>query len=100
MALALAVALQLLLGLLAWPHFRPLPPRTAPAPQRLGAAPLQTALPACLVILSLQWWQVIIVNVARQASKGCGDLIFSSHLTFMFLFAWTYAVMGALLEGG
>lgn len=43
------------------------------------------------------WWQVIIVNVARQASKGCGDLIFSSHLTFMFLFAWTYAVMGRYL---
>lgn len=42
---------------------------------------------------------MIIVNVARQASKGCGDLIFSSHLTFMFLFAWTYAVMGALLDG-
>jgi hypothetical protein len=45
----------------------------------------------------LQWWRVIIVNVARQASKGCGDLIFSSHLTFMFLFAWTYAVMGRYL---
>lgn len=42
----------------------------------------------------LQWWQVIIVNVARQASKGCGDLIFSSHLTFLLTFTWTYAVLG------
>lgn len=37
---------------------------------------------------SLQWWKVIIVDVARQASKGCGDLIFSSHITFLFTFCW------------
>ncbi len=49
----------------------------------------------------LQWWQVIIVNVSRQASKGCGDLIFSSHLTFLLTFTWTYAVLGhsLLLKG-
>ncbi|KAL4447517.1 hypothetical protein ABPG75_004736 [Micractinium tetrahymenae] len=40
------------------------------------------------------WWQVIIVNVSRQASKGCGDLIFSSHITFLLTFTWTYAVLG------
>jgi hypothetical protein len=45
----------------------------------------------------LQWWKVIIVNVARQASKGCGDLIFSSHITFILTFVWTYAVVGRSL---
>lgn len=40
------------------------------------------------------WWKVIIVDVARQASKGCGDLIFSSHLTFLLTFSWTYACLG------
>lgn len=44
-----------------------------------------------------QWWQVIVVNVARQASKGCGDLIFSSHLTFLLVFAWTYVRIGRYL---
>lgn len=46
-----------------------------------------------------QWWRVILVDVTRQASKGCGDLIFSSHITFILTFCWTYAVMGALLGG-
>ena len=44
-----------------------------------------------------QWWRVIIVNVGRQASKGCGDLIFSSHLTFLLTFAWFYCYMGRYL---
>ena len=35
------------------------------------------------------------MDVSRQASKGCGDLIFSSHLTFIINFCWMYAVMGA-----
>lgn len=29
-----------------------------------------------------------------QSSKSCGDLIFSSHITFLLVFMWTYAVMG------
>lgn len=41
---------------------------------------------------------MIIVNVARQASKGCGDLIFSSHLTFLLVFAWTYVRLGRYLS--
>lgn len=42
------------------------------APRQLPpAAPRRALLPPP------QWWQVIFVNVLRQASKGCGDLIFS-----------------------
>lgn len=33
----------------------------------------------------------------RQASKSCGDLIFSSHTTFLLVFMWTYCVMGKYL---
>ncbi|GAB4822298.1 hypothetical protein N2152v2_009344 [Parachlorella kessleri] len=43
------------------------------------------------------WWQNIIVNVSRQASHSCGDLIFSSHTTFLLVFMWTYVVMGRYL---
>lgn len=29
------------------------------------------------------WWQYLIVDVGRQAAHSCGDLIFSSHMTFI-----------------
>lgn len=34
----------------------------------------------------LDW---LVVNVPRQASHGCGDLVFSSHVTFGLVFALT-----------
>ena len=34
------------------------------------------------------------LQVVRQSSNSCGDLIFSSHITFLLVFSWTYAVLG------
>jgi hypothetical protein len=38
------------------------------------------------------WWEHLIVDFRRQASFSCGDLIFSSHTTFIlsFVIAYTY----------
>ena len=33
---------------------------------------------------------VLLVNVARQVNRGCGDLIFSSHVTFTLTMALIY----------
>lgn len=32
------------------------------------------------------WWQHLVVNLGRQTSHSCGDLIFSSHITFILSF--------------
>ena len=40
------------------------------------------------------WWQYVVVNVVTQASKSCGDLIFSSHMIFALSFAWMYTRWG------
>ena len=40
------------------------------------------------------WWQYVAVNVVTQASKSCGDLIFSSHLTFALSFCILYTLRG------
>lgn len=32
------------------------------------------------------WWQHLVVNLGRQTSRSCGDLIFSSHITFILSF--------------
>ena len=37
---------------------------------------------------------LIMVNVGRAASNGCGDLIFSSHTTFILVGALTYTEYG------
>jgi hypothetical protein len=29
------------------------------------------------------WWQHVVVDVKRQVATSCGDLIFSSHMTFI-----------------
>jgi hypothetical protein len=39
-------------------------------------------------------WGFLKVDVKRQASQGCGDLVFSSHVTFGLVFAlsmWHYS---------
>lgn len=39
-------------------------------------------------------WDFLKVDVKRQASQGCGDLVFSSHVTFGLVFAlsmWHYS---------
>jgi hypothetical protein len=58
------------------PHCRPGAP-TATLPPLRGAAGL------------------LLVNVARQVNRGCGDLIFSSHMTFVMTMAFTYQRYGS-----
>jgi hypothetical protein len=40
---------------------------------------------------------VLIVDVQRQVNRGCGDLIFSSHVTFVLTMALTYNRYGSWL---
>lgn len=62
----------------------------SPAPHCLSASPVAVKpRPA-------HWWQFIAVNVVTQASKSCGDLIFSSHLTFALSFCILYSLRGNL----
>ncbi|CAL8463428.1 g2962 [Coccomyxa elongata] len=43
------------------------------------------------------WWGHVAVDVKRQATHGCGDLIFSSHTTFALMGALTYHEYGTHL---
>lgn len=40
------------------------------------------------------WWGYILINVVTQASKSCGDLIFSSHMIFALAFGCMYIAWG------
>ncbi|GFR43190.1 hypothetical protein Agub_g4182 [Astrephomene gubernaculifera] len=42
------------------------------------------------------WWGHVVVDVGRQVSKSCGDLIFSSHTTFMLTGILAYNEYGSL----
>uniref|UniRef100_A0A7S0VA99 Sphingomyelin synthase-like domain-containing protein n=1 Tax=Polytomella parva TaxID=51329 RepID=A0A7S0VA99_9CHLO len=41
------------------------------------------------------WYQLLIVDVGRAMSKSCGDLIFSSHTTFMLTGVLAYNEYGS-----
>lgn len=41
------------------------------------------------------WSEHLVVDVSRQLSKSCGDLIFSSHTTFVVLGVMTYLEFGS-----
>jgi PAP2 superfamily C-terminal len=43
------------------------------------------------------WWGHLVVDVKRQSTHGCGDLIFSSHTTFMLVGVLTYTEYGSIL---
>ena len=43
------------------------------------------------------FWGHIFVNVGRQATHGCGDLIFSSHTTFVLVGVLTFTEYGEKL---
>ncbi len=43
------------------------------------------------------WWGHIYVDVGRQATHGCGDLIFSSHTTFVLVGVLTFTEYGETL---
>jgi len=43
------------------------------------------------------WWGHVYVDVGRQATHGCGDLIFSSHTTFVLVGVLTFTEYGETL---
>lgn len=43
------------------------------------------------------WIGHILVDISRQATHGCGDLIFSSHTTFVLVGMLTYTEYGEIL---
>lgn len=44
-----------------------------------------------------KWWNHVVVDVGRQATHGCGDLIFSSHTTFVLVGCLTFTEYGETL---
>lgn len=61
-----------------------------PAPNyhcRLGRPTAVREMPA-------HWWGHVVVDVSRQVAHGCGDLIFSSHTTFVLVGCLTYTEYG------
>lgn len=42
------------------------------------------------------WWQHLVLDVEQQVSKGCGDLIFSSHTIFLLAGVLCYNENGSL----
>ena len=40
------------------------------------------------------WWEHFVVDFRRQAAYSCGDLIFSSHMTFILTFVISYTYHG------
>lgn len=60
----------------------------SPAPHCLSSSPV------AIKPRPQHWWQYVVINVVTQASKSCGDLIFSSHLTFALTFCSLYTLRG------
>lgn len=65
--------------------------------------PLPCCWPRPLLLLLLpyrapvqHWWQHVVVDVGRQLGHSCGDLIFSSHMTFILMGAQAGLGGGAL----
>lgn len=46
-------------------------------------------------VVPSSWHEYIVVDIPRQSSRGCGDLIFSSHVTFGLSFALLFRRYGA-----
>ena len=64
-----------------------------PAPNyhcRLGEATAVREMPK-------HWWGHLVVDVGRQSTHGCGDLIFSSHTTFVLVGVLTFTEYGSTL---
>lgn len=64
-----------------------------PAPNyhcRLGKDTAVREMPA-------HWWGHLVVDVGRQSTHGCGDLIFSSHTTFVLVGVLTFTEYGSTL---
>ena len=53
--------------------------------------------PTAVREMPASWWGHIYVDVGRQATHGCGDLIFSSHTTFVLVGCLTFTEYGETL---
>ena len=60
-----------------------------PAPHCMPGAPSARLPPAQSAA------DILLLNAARQVNRGCGDLIFSSHMTFVMTMALTYCRYGS-----
>ena len=52
--------------------------------------------PAATLPMPRNWYGHFVVDVGEQATKGCGDLIFSSHTTFALVGCLAYTAFGNL----
>jgi len=50
--------------------------------------------PAATLPMPRRWYGHLLVDVGEQATKGCGDLIFSSHTTFALVGCLSYQSFG------
>ena len=50
--------------------------------------------PAATLPMPRRWYGHLVVDVGEQATKGCGDLIFSSHTTFALVGCLAYQAFG------
>lgn len=53
--------------------------------------------PTAVRPMPTHWWGHIVVDLGRQATHGCGDLIFSSHTTFVMVGVLTFTEYGSTL---
>ena len=60
----------------------------APAPHCRAGAPTDKLAPPA------HWWGWVAVDVVRQSSMSCGDLIFSSHLIYVLGLTLVYTLWG------
>ena len=61
----------------------------APAPHCRAGVPTEKLAPP------QHWWGWVAVDVVRQSSMSCGDLIFSSHLIYVLGLTLIYTIWGA-----
>ena len=61
----------------------------APAPHCRAGTPTERLAPPP------HWWGWVAVDVVRQSSMSCGDLIFSSHLIYVLGLTLVYTIWGA-----
>ncbi|KAF6254779.1 PAP2 superfamily C-terminal-domain-containing protein [Scenedesmus sp. NREL 46B-D3] len=60
-----------------------------PAPHCHAGTPTATRAPVAA------WWRHLVVDVGRQVATSCGDLIFSSHMTFILTGVLAYTHYGS-----
>jgi hypothetical protein len=54
----------------------------------------RTGEPTAIKPMPRNWTGHLLVDVGQQATKGCGDLVFSSHTIFILAWVLTYNDFG------